>query len=392
MSEHDGVTKLPKLTGAEDYINWRQRLKAYIQRNDIELFGLSNRPESENTREQTRWRNAMFKAKSEITLTLADGPMAQVSAIVDDDNRTAKDLWDALDRIYRMSNSQMVINIERELEKLTFIKDTEWESHIEKFHRLVGKLASYDKPITEEEKASKLIRSLPERFSPIAMVAESSNMPFERIVASVKAEISRRQDKEQVESKTTQPIGSASMASNKNESGKSVRLINKHKNVWCRVCGKQGHYSDKCWYRHGGSRGRGSRGRYRGRGRGGHHRQFHQHQNQHNNFQHNPYGNFHGQNRNGQWSSAPHPRRDDDTPNLPNGNSQSSQAHANYQDYNRSEGGPRSSDAGFQGGFMAKIKFRTTVANVIEKKNPNGLIDSGATHHFFFAKEIIFNL
>ena len=63
MSEHDGVTKLPKLTGAEHYINWRRRLKAYIQRNDIELFGLSNRPESENTREQTRWRNAIFKAK-----------------------------------------------------------------------------------------------------------------------------------------------------------------------------------------------------------------------------------------------------------------------------------------------------------------------------------------
>ena len=127
--------------------------------------------------------------------------MPQVSAIVDDDNRTVKDVWDELDRIYRMSNTQMVIHVEKELEKLTFINDTEWESHIEKFHRSVGKLGSYDKPITEEEKASKPIRSLPERFSPITMVAELSYMSFESIVASVKAEISRRKEKEQVESK-----------------------------------------------------------------------------------------------------------------------------------------------------------------------------------------------
>ena len=85
----------------------------------------------------------MFKAKSEISFTLADGPMGKVSAIVDDDNRMAMDLWDALDRIYRMSNTQMVINIEKELEKLMVIKDTEWESDIEKFHRLIGKLNSY---------------------------------------------------------------------------------------------------------------------------------------------------------------------------------------------------------------------------------------------------------
>ena len=48
--------------------------------------------------------------------------------------------------------------MEMELDKLTFVKDTEWESNIEKFRRLVGKIASYDKPIKEAEKPSKLIR------------------------------------------------------------------------------------------------------------------------------------------------------------------------------------------------------------------------------------------
>ena len=69
----------------------------------------------------------MVKAKSEITLTISDGPMAQVRSIIDDDNRTSKDLWDALDRLYRMSNTQMVINIKSGLEKLTLRADSEWE-------------------------------------------------------------------------------------------------------------------------------------------------------------------------------------------------------------------------------------------------------------------------
>ena len=129
MSEQDrdGVTKLPKLMGADNFVNWKRRIKAYIQRNDIDLQGLSSRPDTENQREISRWRAAMVKAKSEITLTLSDGPMAQVSSIIDDDNRTAKDLWDALDRSYRMSNTQMVINIKSGLEKLTLRADSEWE-------------------------------------------------------------------------------------------------------------------------------------------------------------------------------------------------------------------------------------------------------------------------
>ena len=64
--------------------------------------------------------------------------------------------------------------------------------HVETFHRLVEKFSSYKKPTSEEEKASKLIRTLPDRFAPIAMVAETSNLSFHRIVASVQAEISRR--------------------------------------------------------------------------------------------------------------------------------------------------------------------------------------------------------
>lgn len=192
-SDKDGVTKLPKLTGADDYINWRRRVKAYLQQQDIDLIGLTDRPDLTPAAQHRKWRELNVKAKSAITLTLSDGPLAQIRTIVDDDERTAKDLWTELDKVYRMSNTQMVINIERELETMSFEKDEDWEKHVETFHRLISKLASYDKPVSADTKVSKLLRTLPQRFAPIAMVAESSSVPFEKIIASVKAEISRCQ-------------------------------------------------------------------------------------------------------------------------------------------------------------------------------------------------------
>lgn len=67
----------------------------------------------------------MIKAKSSITLTLVDGTLDQVIHFSDLEYHTAKHIWDKMDHIYRMCNVQMVINIERELKKLTFEKENE---------------------------------------------------------------------------------------------------------------------------------------------------------------------------------------------------------------------------------------------------------------------------
>lgn len=44
QGELDVVTKLPKLTGAEDFTNWRRRVGEYIEQQDIELIGLKTKP------------------------------------------------------------------------------------------------------------------------------------------------------------------------------------------------------------------------------------------------------------------------------------------------------------------------------------------------------------
>lgn len=87
----------------------------------------------------------------------------------------------------------MVINTERELEKLTLQSDTDWEKHMERFQVVIRTLASYDKTVSLEDQVSKLIWTLRQRFVPIAMYTKSSSVPFEKVIASVKVDISRRQ-------------------------------------------------------------------------------------------------------------------------------------------------------------------------------------------------------
>ena len=43
------------------------------------------------------------------------------------------------------------------------------------------------------------------------------------------------------------------------------------------------------------------------------------------------------------------------------------------------------------GGFMAKVKFRSMVAQVADEKTSDAYIDSGATHHFFHSRSVFIN-
>lgn len=137
---------------------------------------------------------------------------------------------------------------------MTLDRDEEWYKDFESFHNLVAKLTSYDSPLSPEDKVSKLIRMLRTRISPIAMVAESSVVPFEKVIASVKVKISHR--KTQGTSKHIPPMAASASQIQKNQGRDSSRISKSKKNA-CFVCGKPGHFANKCWYRSDGSRGLG---------------------------------------------------------------------------------------------------------------------------------------
>jgi len=277
-AEQDPITKLPKLGNSKDYIHWRRRVHAFIRRNDFELLGFTEEPVGASVAIRKKWLEAMIKAKSSIVLSLGSGPLAQLSAIIDDDERTAKELWDGLHQMLRPFST-----LRMNFESLRFDENGSWEKHLDSFHEILGKLASYDSQVKEEDKASKLLRTLPKSFAPLAMVAETSDLSLDRVVIAVEGELSRRlskKDKDDVKaSDGTRKVANASRKKHVASSIKEGFIDNKKKNlknVQCYVCGRYGHYARDCWHKHAESsqpgfrgRGRGSMiGRGRGQGRG----------------------------------------------------------------------------------------------------------------------------
>ena len=90
-ADQDLTSKLPKLTGAKDFIPWNHQMKVYVQRNDMELLGRTNLVDDAATAQRTRWNKDMVRAKKSIFLALGIGPMAQTSHFIDNEDASAKD-------------------------------------------------------------------------------------------------------------------------------------------------------------------------------------------------------------------------------------------------------------------------------------------------------------
>ena len=191
QNDNDPVTKLAKLNTSDDYILWNRRVYVYIRKADSELVGFEIEPSSNKPSIRKKWFELMIKAKSTIVLCLGDSPLAKVRRFVDDDETTAKQLRDELEKIYTSSNAQSILNLRQELDNLRYKEEKSWDDHVNKFMDLLSKLATYDEELTEKEKASKLLRSLPESFGGFAMIAQLQELELERLIQAMQAEISR---------------------------------------------------------------------------------------------------------------------------------------------------------------------------------------------------------
>ena len=326
----------------------------------------------------------MVKAKTAIILSLGTSPLAQLAELIDDDDKTAKQLWDALAKLHTTSNAQLIINLQHELENLSYKDGEVREKHLEIFNDIIGKLESYDKKVEYNE--SKLIRTLPESFEPFAMITNSVGMSFDKLLVAIEGEISRRKRHKISSVNISNPTAAAAVDS-KTQIPSPHGGIGKKKKGPCFVCGKLGHYAFDCWHKQDGYQRTGRRssffrGRGRTRGRGGRGRfRYHDRYTR-------GYGNPHFQPvPNTTW---PHTQNQNTSPVPHNGGSNSGHSINGAAQYASNNFGipqpsqfsnPSSRDRSF--GFMASIKFRSSVAMCDEKKSTNALIDSGGSHHFF---------
>ncbi len=89
-----------------------RRVYAYLRRSDPDLLALSECPE-EGSANLKLWIEKSTKAKSDIVLSLGPSATAKTSEIIDDDTKTAKELWDELARLHTTTSTHAILNLNR---------------------------------------------------------------------------------------------------------------------------------------------------------------------------------------------------------------------------------------------------------------------------------------
>lgn len=133
-----------------------------------------------------------MRAKTAIVLSLGTGRVARLGELGDSSYHTAKELWEKFANLYTTANTQVLINLQRKLDRPKFREADDWDHHVENFNVLLGKLASYDAPFSNSEKASKLVKTIPESLAPLALFSEVGNIPYDKLFVTVAREVSHR--------------------------------------------------------------------------------------------------------------------------------------------------------------------------------------------------------
>ncbi len=309
-----------------------------------------------------------------------------------------------------------IINLKLQLDSLVYDEKKDFSVHVNKFLAICDELASYGEEIDQKDKSSKLIRSLPPSFSALAMVTSVTETSFDKIAEAVKAELARRSNPNNPQSRNTtqssaqaffaqtfQTIGARGGQGHWRSSGRgrwrgrgyresSSRGRGGHYNrhysndrqsgegegrvMPCFYCGKPGHFIRTCLIKQADERsGRISKPRRGGyRGSGGDRQYF--------GNQSRPWSHRGSQDMNWNPRGLNQSRRDADDFDSPAVN------HTLLPfGSNRNPDNSRFDDP--QAHYRANhVRFRSSLAKISEPKQRRALIDSEATHNFFYDKSM----
>jgi len=264
-TDNNYSTRYPRvepLVVVADFPRWRRNARADLNRQDPKLLFLKDQPavpanqEAIDESEWALWINANAIAKANIILMLSDAVQIRAIAYVDDEAKTAKELWEFLALTYTASNEQAVQNIRIKLDSLVYVEGAEWDSHLNEFNSLIAQLAMQEVSINDATKKSMLIRSLPESLSVISTVASAQpTMTIESLDALVRAELDRKKNPNNPQEKAHRARSSSIFPPTANYSQRTSWGISKpprknnatfKKKGKCFYCGKDSHFKREC--------------------------------------------------------------------------------------------------------------------------------------------------
>ena len=191
---------------------------------------------------QMRWNHDQAAVKQLIAISVPDTVFNSIKA-----GATAKDVWDALKKLYEGRTMLITIDLGRRLQTTRCGEEENVREHFERLAGMREKLAAMGKSIPDDEYASILLGSLPPSYAPtlsgIAAAAEiSATTPTAATVTKLATD---EYDRRTLGNDKTQDQAFAADA----------RKKGKKRDIECYNCHKRGHMKADCWAKGGGKEG-----------------------------------------------------------------------------------------------------------------------------------------
>lgn len=226
---------------------WKLKIKA-IFRKDNCIAAMEGKP-AEMT--EHKWKEIDNNAIANLHLSMADSVLSSVA-----EKETAREIWDALIKLYEVKSLHTRIFLKRKLYTLRMSESTMVTDHINHLNTLFAQLSAADFNIVENECAELLLQSLPDSYDQLIINITNNNVEgclhFEDIAGAILEEESRRRNKEDMleSSKQTQALVMMRQRSTKygSSGSQSHDRSQSKKHLKCYNCGKRGHVKKECWH------------------------------------------------------------------------------------------------------------------------------------------------
>lgn len=182
--------------------------------------------------EDDKWEELDLRAASAIRLCLAKNVLANVQNL-----SSAKQLWEKLEGLYQAKGISNRLLLKEQFHNLRMDEGTKISDHLSTLNNIVSELESIKVEIDDEDKALRLILSLPPSYvhlKPVLMYGKES-LSFEEVATKIISEERRMKNDESTSS-------SSMLLTRSGANGKKIHA----KNLVCWECGKPGHVKRNC--------------------------------------------------------------------------------------------------------------------------------------------------
>ena len=225
--------EIEKFDGRINFGLWQVQVKDVLIQSGLHK-ALKGRPSSGKDDEDSEaWEELDMKAASQIRLCLAKNVLANVIGL-----STTKELWEKLEELYQAKSISNRLYLKEQFHKLQMDEGTTISDHLSVLNGIVSELESLKVKIDDEDKALRLIWSLPSSYKhmqPILMYGKDT-LIFSEVISKLISEEKRLKNGDEKSQENSALV----------VKGKWKQQKSSKKNVICWSCGQPGHVKNKC--------------------------------------------------------------------------------------------------------------------------------------------------